>query len=176
MAFDIAKAMEWEKKKVTKYDEMYIPNNKKDNVNHPSHYEGKYECIDVMDSSMGAELVFSFCTGNAFKYIWRYEGKNGFEDIKKTQWYINKAIEIYTTELYPAGQSEFVKNDITFSESEEAIYDMVLDAHGPRALIHHLMAQAFEIMIDKDLMANIDKVKCIKPYIDKCVVLIDTIN
>lgn len=165
-----------EAKKLVRYDNMYEEQIKKDNVNHPSHYEGKYECIDVMDSSMGAELVFSFCAGNAFKYIWRYEGKNGFEDIKKTQWYINKAIEVYTKELYPEEESAFIKNDIAFRESEEAIYDMVLDAHGPKALIHHLMAQAFEIMIDKDMLSNMDKVKCIKPYIDKCVVLIDTIN
>jgi hypothetical protein len=31
---------------------------------------------------------------NAIKYLWRYEAKNGIEDVKKAQWYINKLVEI----------------------------------------------------------------------------------
>ena len=67
----------------------------KDNVNHPSHYQGsKYECIDVMAEALGTEVVKGFCLGNAFKYLYRCMRKNGLEDIKKARWYINKFIEL----------------------------------------------------------------------------------
>ncbi len=66
-----------------------------DNVNHPSHYEtGKFECIDVMLETQGVEAVKAFCICNAFKYLWRHNGKNGVEDIKKARWYIDKYIEL----------------------------------------------------------------------------------
>ena len=66
-----------------------------DNVNHPSHYEtGKFECIDVMIETQGVEAVKNFCLCNAFKYLYRHKNKNGIEDVKKAQWYINKYLEL----------------------------------------------------------------------------------
>jgi hypothetical protein len=68
---------------------------KPDNVNHPSHYEtGKFECIDVMIETQGVEAVKDFCLCNAFKYLYRHNGKNGVEDIKKAKWYIEKYLEL----------------------------------------------------------------------------------
>ena len=64
-----------------------------DNVNHPSHYTGRYECIDVMHDVFGNEATDNFCLCNAFKYIWRANKKNGLEDVKKAVWYLNKYIE-----------------------------------------------------------------------------------
>lgn len=65
-----------------------------DNVNHPSHYNnGSVECIDAMEAATvnksGAEAI---CTSNVIKYLWRYEAKNGLEDVKKAQWYLNRLI------------------------------------------------------------------------------------
>lgn len=65
-----------------------------DNVNHPSHYAGKFECIDVMIETQGVEAVKDFCLCNAFKYLYRHNGKNGVEDIKKAKWYIEKYLEL----------------------------------------------------------------------------------
>lgn len=61
-----------------------------DNVNHPSHYEGNtsLECIDCMRVAMGRDAVLYFCLCNSFKYLWRYKNKNGAEDIKKANWYL----------------------------------------------------------------------------------------
>lgn len=66
-----------------------------DMVNHPSHYtQGGIECIDALKaatvSKTGIEAV---CTANAIKYLWRYEEKNGVEDVKKARWYIDRLIE-----------------------------------------------------------------------------------
>lgn len=66
-----------------------------DSVNHPSHYEtGKFECIDVMVETQGAEATKDFCVCNALKYLYRHKRKNGLEDIKKAIWYLNKFVEL----------------------------------------------------------------------------------
>lgn len=66
-----------------------------DNVNKPRHYaHGSIECIDAMEAAYGIEAVMHFCQCNAFKYQWRFENKNGDEDLKKSQWYQNKYMEL----------------------------------------------------------------------------------
>lgn len=70
-----------------------------DNVNHPSHYTGKYECIDVMQDVFGDNATDNFCLCNAFKYIWRARKKNGLEDVKKAIWYLNKYLELTEKEV-----------------------------------------------------------------------------
>ena len=69
--------------------------NEPDLVNHPSHYEtGKFECIEVMEEALGRDVVKGFCIGNAFKYLYRAKRKNGLEDLKKAQWYLNRVISM----------------------------------------------------------------------------------
>lgn len=65
----------------------------KDNIN-PNHYTyGKYECIDVLEDVLkDCKGVDAFCIGNAIKYLWRYNHKNGLEDLKKARWYLNRII------------------------------------------------------------------------------------
>lgn len=68
---------------------------KEDKINHPSHYtQGGIECIDAMEAALGKQVVMDFCLGNAFKYIFRCKNKNGLEDVKKANWYLNKLIEL----------------------------------------------------------------------------------
>ena len=67
----------------------------RESVNHPRHYKtGKFECIDVMEELFGECAIENFCVCNAFKYLWRYQRKNGLEDLEKARWYLNKAIEL----------------------------------------------------------------------------------
>lgn len=57
----------------------------KDNIN-PSHYkQGKIEVIDYI-----LDQEFNYLEGNVIKYVSRYKYKNGLEDLKKAQWYLNK--------------------------------------------------------------------------------------
>ncbi len=66
-----------------------------DNVNHPSHYcTGQYECIDVMIETQGVEATMNFCMCNAFKYLYRHNGKNSLEDVRKADWYLCKYLEL----------------------------------------------------------------------------------
>ncbi len=66
-----------------------------DNVNHPFHYcQGGVECIDALKAAtVGKTGIEAVCVANVIKYLFRYENKNGLEDVKKAQWYINRLIQ-----------------------------------------------------------------------------------
>jgi hypothetical protein len=65
-----------------------------DPVNHPPHYtQGDIECIDAIRAALGRDGFIAYCRGNAMKYIWRCNHKNGVEDMHKAEWYINRANE-----------------------------------------------------------------------------------
>lgn len=60
-----------------------------DPVNSPKHYTkhpSGVECIQITEH-------MNFNLGNAIKYIWRFEEKNGIQDLKKAAWYLNREIE-----------------------------------------------------------------------------------
>lgn len=66
-----------------------------DIVNHPNHYNSySREVIDTMQGSMTTEEFKGYLKGNVMKYINRYQFKNGVEDLKKAQWYLNKLTKI----------------------------------------------------------------------------------
>jgi hypothetical protein len=60
-----------------------------DMINKPLHYtKGKIECVDyIIDKKL------DFLEGNIVKYVTRWKHKNGLEDLKKAQWYMNKLVE-----------------------------------------------------------------------------------
>jgi len=63
-----------------------------DNVNHPPHYnQAGIECLDAIAAATGDGFEH-YLQGNILKYLWRYRYKNGLEDLKKAQWYLNKLI------------------------------------------------------------------------------------
>lgn len=57
-------------------------------IDHPEHYTSRdigYECIDLTQYQ-------TFCTGNAIKYLWRYQSKGKpLEDLEKARWYAYRA-------------------------------------------------------------------------------------
>jgi hypothetical protein len=71
-----------------------------EHVNSPTHYNTySIETIDMMVRVFGKEKVADFCEINAFKYRMRMGTKpfNSIEqDLKKEQWYLNKAKELRT--------------------------------------------------------------------------------
>jgi hypothetical protein len=68
---------------------------KPDMVNSPEHYtQGNIECIDaIAEVVKHLDGMEAMCTGNAIKYLWRWRHKNGVEDLKKAQWYIQRMID-----------------------------------------------------------------------------------
>lgn len=73
----------------------------KDNVNSPSHYtQAGIECIDAITAAVsGKSGIEAVCVANVIKYLWRYELKNGVEDVKKAQWYLNRLVSELDSKL-----------------------------------------------------------------------------
>lgn len=60
-----------------------------DLVNKPKHYNSHpsgVECITITQH-------MPFVLGNAMKYIWRADLKNGIEDLQKARWYLDLEIK-----------------------------------------------------------------------------------
>lgn len=71
-----------------------------DKVNHPSHYtQGGIECLDAIEAAMKPDQFRGYLKGNIIKYLWRYEWKNGLEDLKKAQFYMNRMVESMEKEI-----------------------------------------------------------------------------
>lgn len=68
-----------------------MKNENTDNVNNPSHYTaGGIETLDYIKAKV--KDYPSYVAGNILKYVSRYEHKNGIEDLKKAQFYLNDLI------------------------------------------------------------------------------------
>lgn len=84
MSIDEAKPHEWDR--VAK--KMHDP------VAQPDHYnKGAIEAIEAIKASMHPQEYKGYLKGNCLKYLWRYEYKNGKEDLKKAQVYLNWLVE-----------------------------------------------------------------------------------
>lgn len=70
------------------------------NAINPAHYQkGGVECIEAIEASMTAEAFKGFLKGNCIKYLYRYENKNGIEDLKKAEWYLLRLIATRENEV-----------------------------------------------------------------------------
>ena len=69
------------------------------NAINPAHYQkGGVECIEAIEASMSKEAFKGFLKGNCIKYIYRYENKNGAEDLRKAEWYLLRLIVLRENE------------------------------------------------------------------------------
>lgn len=59
-----------------------------DPVNKPKHYNSHPSGLETIQVTEH----MNFCLGNAIKYIWRADLKNGIEDLEKAIWYLNREI------------------------------------------------------------------------------------
>ena len=68
----------------------------KEMVNHPEHYQSKtgleaWDVIEAFTSDLNG--IEAFDTGNVLKYMCRWKGKNGLEDLKKAKRYLEHLID-----------------------------------------------------------------------------------
>lgn len=67
-----------------------------DTVNNPKHYNrnGAMECFDEFVQIYGTEAAIHACLFNIHKYRYRAADKNGLEDLRKSDWYMKKLVEL----------------------------------------------------------------------------------
>ncbi|WP_258038491.1 DUF3310 domain-containing protein [Listeria monocytogenes] len=69
-----------------------MKNENNDKVNNPAHYTADgIETLDYIKAKVSD--YHSYAVGNIVKYVSRYEHKNGIEDLKKAQFYLNDLIK-----------------------------------------------------------------------------------
>lgn len=66
-----------------------------DMVNQPPHYtQGKFETIDVIeDVVQHLDGVNAVLVGHILRYVIRFPFKNGVEDLRKAQFYLDRLID-----------------------------------------------------------------------------------
>lgn len=66
-----------------------------DPVEHPAHYnQGGVEAIEAIKAALGHTGFMAYLRGQVMKYVWRCDHKlNTIEDLRKAQWYLNRAIK-----------------------------------------------------------------------------------
>lgn len=65
-------------------------------VTHPDHYQSEtgMEVIDVIEAlTFDLKGIEATDTGNILKYMCRWKKKNGLQDLKKAQWYLEHLIK-----------------------------------------------------------------------------------
>lgn len=74
---------------LAKREESWVMAPIPDVVNHPAHYTSHPSGIEAIQITEH----MSFLMGNAMKYLWRADLKNGVEDLEKAVFYIKREIE-----------------------------------------------------------------------------------
>lgn len=74
----------------------------------PDYYkgDGTVTCMDALRSCVHGwkpDPLFAFWFCNAFKYLWRFKGKDGLKDLYKCRNYINMMIDRLEQVAYPMG-------------------------------------------------------------------------
>lgn len=67
-----------------------------ENVDHPNHYQGAdgLEVFEVLEQfAPSPEYLEGFYWSNVVKYVLRFSQKNGVEDLKKAQVYLDKLVD-----------------------------------------------------------------------------------
>lgn len=88
---------------IEEYQNMFNGTSYDDMVNHPPHYnQGGIETIEAIKAALGDGFP-AYLTGNILKYMWRYNHKNGLEDVKKAQFYLNRLVQEMEQEVRVSG-------------------------------------------------------------------------
>jgi|TARA_R110000744_G_scaffold1213_10_gene4282 hypothetical protein len=59
----------------------------------PSHYKaGGMEVMDIMEEKLTVAALRGYLQGNILKYLFRYEYKDGLQDLRKAEWYLKRLI------------------------------------------------------------------------------------
>ena len=92
---------EWKRlmKEQEDFKETVLAEHTADNVNNPAHYgKGSIECIDYIEDFLTTEEYIGYLRGNIAKYLHRWRYKNKQEDLLKSQWYLNRLINLHGEE------------------------------------------------------------------------------
>ena len=93
-SIDDATPADWNRASKTVVGKLHHPEDKHNSVTQPDHYnKGAIEAIEAIKASMHPQEYKGYLKGNCLKYLWRYEYKNGVEDLRKARVYLEWLIK-----------------------------------------------------------------------------------
>ena len=93
-SIDDATPADWNRASKTAVGKLYHPEDKHNPVTQPDHYnKGAIEAIEAIKASMHPQEYKGYLKGNCLKYLWRYEYKNGVEDLRIARVYLEWLIK-----------------------------------------------------------------------------------
>lgn len=93
-----------------------------DLINSPPHYKGaRWESIEIIEA-----LGNQFRLGNALKYIFRHQKKNGVEDLHKARWYLERELAAERMPHCRAFDVRFYEQNARFFAESFGITDVSL--------------------------------------------------
>ena len=124
----------------------------KDAIN-PDHYKsGEVEAIDAIEAATVNKFgINSACVANVIKYLWRYESKNGLEDVKKAKWYFNRLMKANTKQL--PTHDQIIESAIVNKPFEEAVI--------VRFIIRSMLMPEIPTSVESIIEASIKKLETI---------------
>lgn len=128
-----------------------------DNVNHPNHYQNiaGVEAIDILNDVVkdlpGTQAAMLW---NTMKYLLRFQKKNGVEDLKKAQNYLDyliNDIEAAKDILWDTWHSNEYGNVTIFAKSKELngmpsklIFDTEYAAEEFRSVFYNILSEGYD--------------------------------
>lgn len=118
-----------------------------DAVNHPSHYTSHPSGIECLQITRG----LPFTLGNAVKYVWRADLKNGLEDLRKASFYLQDWVSYEETDtvVIPSYTAELL------SAVETAEVEIYGNSH-PRPCFFHFIGRGQVAMALTEVEAMVD--------------------
>lgn len=127
---------------------------KEDVVNHPKHYKKGsqgLECIESMAKAFSQDEYRGFLKLNAYKYAYRFEDKNGLEDLKKAEFYLKQLFDVEVSADY--------------KKQREALYTIVLNVHERKNYKAVIKGMVLENIIKEDYMTALVGVEMLMMYL-----------
>jgi hypothetical protein len=113
-----------------------------DAVEKPQHYNSHPSGLQTIDCNDS----LPFCTGNAIKYLWRTDLKNGVEDIKKARWYLRREVQrlangvvVEHSRANAVNAAEVFKHEQPDSLLAHALMMLVMPGFYYRAHVEHVL-------------------------------------
>lgn len=108
-----------------------------DKAINPNHYQGRggKQCYDVIKDILGANTLIHFYKANVIKYLYRFDTKNGLQDIRKAKWYFTEYSKLYQKSLGAASSASILDDSVSLDSILTPFVDDKTACYALKAII-----------------------------------------
>lgn len=130
-----------------------------DKAINPNHYQGRggKQCYDVIKDILGVNTLIYFYRANVIKYLYRFDTKNGLQDIRKAKWYFTEYAKLHQKSLGAASSAHITDDTVSLDSVLTPFVDDKAACYALKAII--LMSIGDSRKSDEFIGACIDKLE-----------------